>query len=209
MNAGVLTVWAITVILILLSTGWRNALFGEITRSRLLVLAGGLVFSLPFALPITEGLSIHLSVLWLIIWSATTIRLPLQTGTMIVLVGGSVVAALGWYGLERLYRVDPVFFILHPAWDGIVLIGLFTGLLTWRFEEQLVIVAFSLLAAETARLLSVNGPGSGLLGSWAWWDSLLAAATVAKLTGTGVRLLWFMRSQWQTGKFQDEGGGHP
>lgn len=206
MNAGILTIWVMTVLAILVATGWRAWLVGEVTLKRLVIMASGLVISLPFTIRLSEDINLHASALWMVCWAATTVRMRRSPGQAILLFFGSILAAVSWYVLQRLYQLDPVFILMHPAWDAILITGLFAGLLTWRFEEQLFVLVLSLVIADTALAQARAYPV--VLGNWSWWDRLLCAVVIARLTGAGCILLSHMRIRWQARHLQDQGGGH-
>ena len=207
MNAGILTVWIITVLAILVSTGWRTWLVGQVTTIRLLVLAVGVGLTLPFTLPLSQDIHLHASACWVICWTAAAIRQPPRSvGQAILLLSGCVLATLGWYVLERMYQLDPVFVVMHPAWDGILIAGIFAGVLTWRFEEQLFLLILSLLAADIALTLVHPRATPFILGSWSWWDRLLSALIIARLIGAGCQLMGYMRARWQGRQFHNQGG---
>lgn len=209
MNEGIYAIWVGTMLIILLVTGWRRSMFGGMSAIRLLALAAGLILLLPFRWRIAGQLELQLSALWLVVWSAAALRSDAAGRQPVVLLGGCLLLTAAWTAVEHMYRMDPVFVILHPAWDAIVLAGIFAGLMSWRWEEQLFILALSLLAGQAVLAWSGALPAMATVGGWSWWDRLLLTVPLARMTGSCSRRLWALRRRWPTRELQDsrEQGG--
>ncbi|GBF72748.1 hypothetical protein PA598K_01014 [Paenibacillus sp. 598K] len=211
MNEGMIAIWAGTMLIILLATGWRRSLFGGMSTSRLAALAAGLFLTLPFHWRLADQLELHLSALWLVFWSVAALRSASAGRQPVVLLGGCLLLTAAWTTVEHMYRMDPVFVIVHPTWDAILLAGLFAGVISWRWEEQLFILALSLLAGQAVLAWSGVSPAMETVGGWGWWDRLLLTVPLARMTGSCSRRLWALRRRWPTRELQDsreqEGSG--
>ncbi len=184
MNDGYIAVWFLTMGLILFMTGWHEQVADQLSRHALsLILMGAFVLQ-ALNIPLSAELSIKGSVVFIFaIAVGSVLSLRRSAPVLFVLVCG-VLTGMIWLWIRYMYMIDPVFILMKPLWDGPLIAGLFSGLLCDRFRTQAAVaVIASIIAPFNGVLHAWNGLTDPIIviGSLAWWDSLIIAIVVARL----------------------------
>ena len=167
MNAGYIAGCILVSAAILLATGWRRQLTGEVPLAGTLVYIIGLLVLLhlsqqrPHYLYWTAGSAA-------LAWLAIAPRMK----QAYILLSAAFIAAL-WIWFRKLYAIDPVIVLWHPYWDGPIVIGLVAAIAAIGFREQFVIVSGSMAIAEWAF--------EGSAGPWEWLDAWALALAASRL----------------------------
>ncbi|GFN30624.1 hypothetical protein [Paenibacillus xylaniclasticus] len=207
MNAGYIAVWLITILFILLATGWKELVADQIKLKRIVVLMIGCAVLGPFALTLNRawlppaGGIVHLSACWLIVWSiaAMTLQRPnrgLHSFYMIVAVLLSSLMG-GW--LRLLYMNDPVLIMGHIFMDAAILTGA-AAALSGPIQSAALFAVVTIASVMQPILMSWFAPSLFSqpieIGSLAWWDSYMVALLSARLMGLLIRGMKLAASKW-------------
>ncbi|XEC92767.1 hypothetical protein AB6A23_15340 [Paenibacillus tarimensis] len=207
MNAGYLSVWIILVTIILLATGWRRQLTGDVAPAVLIAAGVGWLILRPFSIPFLSHTQIELAMIWVICWSVVPIfRNGNRLMTIYLLFGAAMIGML-WFWMRRLYIVDPVFIVIHPLWDGPLIAGLFAGWMAVRFQDQLFLLTLAIFLGEFLLQYSLHLrlPAFGLGGA-EWWDRFLLTLCTARVSGACNVLISKWTTRFRLDGYQDRGG---
>ncbi|RXZ76883.1 hypothetical protein EBB07_31770 [Paenibacillaceae bacterium] len=186
MNEGYIAIWIIVVASVLMATGWRTMVTGNLSLRELMVFGTGALALYGIPIPI-GSLAIGLSALWAVLW-AVTLLIQSQNGYKAVnLFTGSILLAVVLFWIRQMYLLDPVFIIVHPQFDAALAAGLCTGLMALRIKEQFILLVLAFAGAEAFLQLLHGTTGQVQIGGAAWWDNLLFALLCAKLSGGAVQ----------------------
>lgn len=203
MNDGYLTAIIATVAAILLLTGWRRLLLGDVPRWKIVLFAAGCAIG---SSSVWEGgeAAVQVNVAWLLLWGLAAAAVAVrEQGSGYIAFTAALVIVL-WFWCGRLYAANPAMVLYNPRWDGPLLAGTVAGCMTPRFRDQFALLACALPAAELLLCLSLSE--TILLGGAAWWDRFAATAVTARLAAALVHLAVLGCSRASAHLFPNEGG---
>ncbi|RAP76406.1 hypothetical protein [Paenibacillus montanisoli] len=184
MNDGFVTFWLLSMAFILYVTGWKELVadgvpfrvLGLFLLAALLLQVAELSIGEHVVLTGSAALAIGVALLQLALIG--------QWGSMFFVFFSSLLTGFMWMWVRYIYGMDPVFYALHPVWDGPLLAGLFAGLLADRFRSQFVIAVLAAVFAQFNQWISpLEASKLMVIGSAAWWDGFIIAMLAARITG--------------------------
>lgn len=183
LNDGFVTIWLLTIGIILYATGWERQVTEGISRRLLAILIGGLLLLQAFELPVGAKLEVKASVVLFLVIVIVWAVLDKLSKQLVYVFATSVFAGLVWLWIRFMYAVDPVFIVLDPGWDGALAAGILAGIMVERFRPQLMVIALASVVAVAADLVRAFSHGEPFtLGALAWWDGLVIAMAAGRLT---------------------------
>ncbi|EFM09793.1 conserved hypothetical protein [Paenibacillus curdlanolyticus YK9] len=209
MNPGYISYWLLTIMAILLFTGWWKWLADDVRPRHIAILAAGCILLSNIVVPfdfLNENLGgISLTVCWLGVWSIAILALRPVEGSLqrFYLFFAALLAGImgGW--LRMLYTNDPVLIVMDATADAAILIGL-TASLSALSRASLLFGVVTLASIAEPMLVGSLLPASSVkpitIGSLAWWDSYLLAwftARIVVLIARGTKAVtakWFTRA---------------
>ncbi|GEM_PF-593978 len=203
MNNGYWVAIVSIVVTILLLTGWRRLLLGNIPRWIILLFVAGCAASGWLIWEAGEAV-VQANVAWLLLWGLVAAAVAAKEPGASYLAFGCVLVVILWFWSGRLYAADPAIVLYKPEWDGPLLAGFAAGFLAPRFRDQFAILACALPTADL--LLSISLSKTIMMGGAAWWDRFVAAAVTARLTAAVLWLIASGCSRASAHLFKNEGG---
>lgn len=179
MNEGTLAYIFVCIACIMLCTGWRQQIIGDLpARAAWLWLIGWLLLAwhparLQLGVPVSlsAGIAIVASVA---IWASRA----RTRGTVYYGMACACICAMLWIWTKKMYAFDPVMYAWHPMWDAPIITGVFAGLANRAIGQHWLVLAAGLAGGEAALLAS--SPAAGLaVGTYGWWDGYYAALAIA------------------------------
>ncbi|WP_169081835.1 hypothetical protein [Paenibacillus sp. PL91] len=196
MNPGFITLWIVLILFILIATGWKSYLIPEISRRTLAIFGIAMALLLNMSIwwsPFSEHLQVevHVSVCFLIVSSLVAYKGSEEWSYIGYLILCTLMIAVIWGFIRKMYSFDPVFYWIDPSWDGPLLTGIFCGAFTSQVKHQFGMIVWGAVLGETLNVLLQSGMYATQLGSLTWWDSFwiaLAAARVFSLLLKSIRI---------------------
>jgi len=218
MNAGFVALWVITIVVILLATGWRELVGDQVKPGMLLLIIAGCAVLWPFSITLHKewlppaGGTVRLSVCWLTAWAAAAILadrsyLTLQRFYMIV---AALLSSFmgGW--LRLLYMNDPVIIIGHATLDAAILTGV-AAALSAPVQAASLFAVVTIASALQPVFMGWFAPAAMwrpfAIGSLTWWDSYMTALLTARLVGWCIRVMKSAASKWFYSPEGEQEGG--
>lgn len=188
MNPGYIALWIIAVAVILICTGWEELVCPGI-RKRYALFAAAACFALQPVHVQAEWDGISVSFGGSVLAAAAAVAVAASAGERRKPAAGragylllcSFIAGMIWGSIKQIYYADPVFYWIHPVWDGPLLAGVLAVAFASKPGQQYLMLFLAACWAEAigAVLTAVGYKAS--LGSYAWWDGLLIAAAAARI----------------------------
>ncbi|WP_155972710.1 YphA family membrane protein [Paenibacillus sp. Leaf72] len=189
MNEGYLSFWIMIMAFILMTTGWAE--YVGAGRSKLIV-AVLCLFAQPFHYHVTiygTAVEIYASIMIVAVAVCWSFRRGAGGESRRYLLLCACLTGIILGAIQKLYRLDPVFFWLDPAWDGGLLGGLLVAAFSVKPGHQFGILLLAAAMAELANGLLSSGTYMARIGSLAWWDSFWLAFACARLISIAFHLL--------------------
>ncbi|WP_308639122.1 YphA family membrane protein [Paenibacillus silvisoli] len=185
MNDGFITFWLLSMAFILYVTGWKEQVADGVPfRVLALFFLGALLLQVA-ELSIGEHVVLTGSALLAIGTALLLLAFIGHIGSILFIFFSALLTGFMWMWVRYIYGMDPVFYALHPDWDGPLLAGLFAGLLADRFRSQFIIAALAAVFAQFDQWISPLSVSKIMMfGSPAWWDGFVIAMLAARVTGT-------------------------
>lgn len=178
MNEGTLSYIFVCIACIMLCTGWRQQIIGELpARAAWLWLIGWLLLvghpgQLQLGVPISFSAAIALFVA-IAVWARSQAQ-----GMALYGMACACICAMLWVWSKKMYAFDPVMYAWHPVWDAPIITGVFAGLANRAIGQHWLVLAAGLGGGEAA--LVASSPAAGVaVGTYGWWDSFYAALAIA------------------------------
>lgn len=183
LNDGFMTIWLLTIGMILYATGWERQASEGISSRMLAILIGGLLLLQTLELPVGAGLTVKGSVVLFLAIVIVSVVMDNPGMQLVFVLASSLFAGLVWMWIRFMYAVDPVFIVLAPGWDGALAAGILAGAMVERFRSQLLtIVLASVMAVIVELVRSFSHAEPFTLGALAWWDGLAVAFAAGRIT---------------------------
>lgn len=112
-------------------------------------------------------------------------------------------------GIQKLYRLDPVFYWLDPVSDGGLLGGLLAAAFSVKAGHQFGLLLLAAIMAELANGLLSSGGYMARIGSLAWWDSFWLAFACARIISIAFYLLRASYGKVSGAGWRNKGGSSP
>lgn len=207
MNEGYIAIWFMTMGVILYSTGWHEQVADQLSPRMLAIFLVG-VFVLQFIeVPLGNHLFVKAGAIFALFVAVLSLFMLRHAGLIVFVFVASLMIGMIWMWMKYMYSTDPVFILFHPAWDGPLVAGVFSGLLCDRFRMQ---YAGLVIAAGIAQLHVLLHPMIGLqhsiMGALAWLDDLAIALMAARIIGNSKRWLHLKSLRLLEGTFGQKRG---
>ncbi|MBO7744073.1 hypothetical protein I8J29_07705 [Paenibacillus sp. MWE-103] len=183
MNDGFIAIWLLSMAAILYFTGWERQVADGLPLRTLGAFIGATCVLHAMSVTVRGQAEITGSAALAIGSALVLLVIMRKPGAIFFTLFSALLTGFMWMWMGYIYSMDPVFVVVHPAWDGPLLAGLFAGLLADRFRTHFVIAALSaVVALGQAYLGPAAHDGVLFIGSLSWWDGLIIALTAARLT---------------------------
>ncbi|WP_074904847.1 hypothetical protein [Paenibacillus algorifonticola] len=209
MNEGYLSFWIMIMAFILMMTGWAE--YVGAGRSKLIV-AVLCLFSQPFHYRVTvygTAIEIYASVMVAAVAVCWTLRRGADGESRRYLLLCACLTGIILGGIQKLYRLDPVFYWIDPVSDGGLLGGLLVSAFSMKPGHQFGILLLAAVLAELANGLLSTGIYMARIGSLAWWDSFWLAFAYARIISIVFQLLRASYSKVAGAGWRNKGGSSP
>lgn len=195
-----LTLFILTVVLVLLFTGWREWLFGPVNSRWVAVFFACWLSGWWIAVP--AGPDHAVSGAWLTVLAAALAGL-LQCGSLcqsLHVLSLSFLAAALHVFIYQLVLVNPLLAPDHPTRISALLIGSLAACLVRGVVQQTAAVTLGLSLGEGMRIWVAGQTFPYLIGNAAffdlWWLTV-AVCLVVSLVWEGIRKMWSARTRFQ------------
>ncbi|WP_127530774.1 hypothetical protein [Paenibacillus kobensis] len=207
MNAGFVAIWLITIVIILLVTGWRELVADQVKPSSMTLLIVGCVLLWPFYVTLHRewlppaGGTVSLSACWLTVWAIAAVLFNRPKGSLqrFYMIVAALLSSLmgGW--LRLLYMNDPVLIIGHSSLDAAILTGA-AAALSAPIQSQSLFAVVTIASVLQPLVMGWFAPAVAWrpveIGSLAWWDGYMAALLSSRLMGLCIRVIKSAASKW-------------
>lgn len=187
MNPGYLSIWIMTILFILIATGWKSQIAPDLGPRMLKVWMGVCLLAMTnvplWWSPAPEYLhaALHVSVWLLLLTSITTYKGTEEWSYVGYLILCALMIAIIWGFIRKIYSYDPVFYWIDPRWDAPLLAGIFCGAFTSQFKQQCSMLIWGAVLGEAFNSVLQTGAYTAQIGSLSWWDSFWIALSAARL----------------------------
>ncbi|OMF35180.1 hypothetical protein BK133_10720 [Paenibacillus sp. FSL H8-0548] len=197
MNAGYMSFWIMSILFILIATGWKPYIAPDLSSWFLKVLIGiGMLALLNIPLwwsPSTGHVQVmlHATIGLLLLVSIPAFKATKDFAYIGYLMLCTLMIAAIWGFTRKIYSYDPVFYLMDPSWDAPLLAGMFCGAFTAQFKQQCGLLIWGAVLGEAFNSALQAGGYLAHIGSLAWWDSFwiaIAAARIFSLLFKTIRL---------------------
>jgi len=186
LNPGYMSIWIMIILFILIATGWKPYLAPDISR-RMMSLLGIAIIALlgvsfwwkPFQGYIQVEL--HMSVCLLLLIGVLAFMNKEDWSYIGYLILCTIMIAVIWGFIRKMYSFDPVFHWINPNWDAPLLCGIFCGAFTSQVKHQFGMIVWGAVLGETLNAVLQFGAYTAHIGSLAWWDSFWIAMATAMM----------------------------
>jgi len=193
LNAGTIALLVYLIVLILLSSGWREVFISSLSyRSCLLFMILFPIAAL-FTIPIHSTLTLNMGVMVLLVTAVYCLdkldpwyrKIYVITVTLLI---GVVYALFGHFVI-----LDPIFIWVSSRWDPVIVSVACVLLAVQTIEEQLIIITVGFLFGD-AIMQGMTGGAGITLGTAAWYDQWWISILTARLCA------WSLESVMLLGK---------
>jgi hypothetical protein len=186
-NAGYMSFWIMSILFVLIATGWKPYVAPDVGQGSLRILIGiGMLglFNVPLwwmPSPAYLQVMLHASVVLLVLFSLHAFTDARNWGSIGYLLLCALMVAVIWGFVRKIYSYDPVFYWISPSWDAPILAGMFCGAFTAQFKQQCALVIWGAVLGETLNTILQAGGYVGQIGSLSWWDSFWISIAAARM----------------------------
>ncbi|MFF2482142.1 hypothetical protein [Paenibacillus sp. NPDC058071] len=186
MNDGFLTLWIVTIAIILLVTGWSVQVGAGRHWPQLAAAAVACLLLQTLGGSFEAG-SVHIdikaSAVFVMLGALAAMRMQRLIESSAYLLVGTLLTGMIWGSLQMMYSADPVFYLIHPRWDAPIAGGMLAAAFSVRPGQQFAVLAFGAACAEVIHALLSGGAYLAAIGSLAWWDGFWLAFATARISG--------------------------
>ncbi|WP_054024358.1 hypothetical protein [Bacillus sp. FJAT-28004] len=186
MNPGYMSIWIMIIMFILIVTGWKPYLAPDISRRMLSLLGIAIIalLSVSFWLKPFQGhiqVELHISICLLLVVGILGFVNKEDWSYIGYLILCTLMLAVIWGFIRKMYSFDPVFHWFDPSWDAPLLCGIFCGAFTSNVKHQFGMIVWGAVLGETLNAALQVGAYTAHIGNLAWWDSFWIAMATAML----------------------------
>nr|WP_156889583.1 hypothetical protein [Paenibacillus harenae] len=126
-------------------------------------------------------IEIHVSVCMLLIASLFAFKGDEEWSYKGYLVLCTLMIAVIWGFVRKIYSFDPVFYWLGPNWDAPMLGGLLCGAFSASSKHQYAMIIWGAVLGECLNAMLQSHGYTAFVGSLSWWDGFWIAIATARL----------------------------
>lgn len=207
MNEGFVAAWLATMFVILYTTGWQRFVADRVPGRIILLVLAAAAACHAVAVPLGPACSIRGSAAVVVVAAIVSAIHIRSIRYSLLLMMCALATGFVWLWIGYLYATDPVLVLYRPEWDGPLVAGMLSGMLTGKFRAQFSLVALAAAIAPFAdRLAPMHAADVVIGGSAGWWDGLLIGLTAARLTGSVKGWIHRSATRLRDGRFGQRGG---
>lgn len=211
MNPGYMSIFIIIILFILIVTGWKPYLAPDINRRTMVFLGAvtSLLLSVPlWWMPSPEHIQVHLhvSVCLFMLAGLLAFKGPKEWSYYGYLILCTLMIAVIWGFIRKMYSYDPIFYWVDPSWDAPLLCGMFCGAFTFQVKHQFGMIVWGAMLGEMLNAVLQSGLYTAYIGSLSWWDSFWIAMAAARLFSLMLKALRYGASKLSVMLWHIKGG---
>ncbi|MFX3633504.1 MAG: hypothetical protein ACE3L7_24445 [Candidatus Pristimantibacillus sp.] len=212
MNAGYVSLWIMTIALILIATGWSDYVGVSLNRTKLTIVTIVCVILHFFQMKFSVGhidINLHAGVVVAMAAALMAMRGPLLWDSKYYLLTCALLTGMIWGSIRKMYMIDPVFFWFDPRWDAPLLGGLLAAAFSTKATHQFTVLLFSAAFSEIMCSLLQGGLYVANIGSLAWWDGFWVSYVCARMISVLFNLLRICGERFIALSWRKKGGSTP
>lgn len=212
MNPGFLSLWIITMLLILITTGWGQYVWMNIDRRKLAFVSCCCLLLQPlhwrFDVSVM-GIELHVSIIVALIAALLAMKGQLVWDSVFYLLLCAALTGMIWGCIQKMYSADPVFYWIDPIWDAPLVAGLLVAIFSIKAHYQFTVLLLSAAAAELVNAALQSGRHIADIGSLSWWDGLWIAFAFARMASVLFQMLRMLGNRVSAITWRNKGGSSP
>ncbi|MUT65501.1 hypothetical protein [Paenibacillus sp. NEAU-GSW1] len=184
MNPGFVSIWILTIFIILSATGWSHWVGAANANWRTMIAIGsGCIALQPLqhSLAVSSiAIDVHASSVYITIAALASVRGNTFNNSKLYLSLGSLLTGVIWGSIQTMYNADPVFYWIDPRWDAPLLGGLLAAAFSTKAQHQFAVLVLSAFVAEMTIAVMSGGEHTAHIGQLPWWDGFWLAFALSR-----------------------------
>lgn len=211
MNPGFMSIWILTIIIILSATGWSQWVgAANVNWRKALVVGIGCLALQPIQHTIAFSriaIDVQASSIYITLVALASVKGRSFNHSKMYLMLGALLTGIIWGSIQTMYNADPVFYWIDPRWDAPLLGGLLAAAFSTKAQHQFALLVLSALIAEMTIAVMSGGERTAHIGGLPWWDGFWLSFALSRAVSVVFSSIRYTASKYVVLLWKNKGTG--